>query len=657
MAKNEPLVGEDAEKPFKSLYQKNLFTLSRIAKKLFIEFNRYKPQKIFLYKESDGRLNLWHQPTKTQIYPNDAKTDSLAQVQHFIANPNHLDKFIVHNKHCFFEQDKCIQKINQHYENDLKHFHGALDKPVGIFFMNGCGLGFHLNELIEKISINNLFLFEANKDIFYAFLHTIDLDLLINTIKAKTIHLYVGCDKAFNFERSRDFIMYLGFYNIANGFIYEHMQNDQFELLKSNKYKLTTGHGFLEDEKISLSHTIINIKNNIPILNNALDNQDLPAAFIVGNGPSLDGLIDTIKAFKENVIIISSGSTIGSLFKAGIKPDIHVEVERTSVTVNALNEGSTEAFRKDVILLTSNTVHPGVMSCFKEKYMALRVCDTGSELIEYLHPKKYLRLPSTNTVVNTSLNLALRLGFKKIYFIGVDMGMLSNARHHAQLSPYYDKSKKFFQSVQITQSEIEVKGNFRPKVITNDFLNLSRQTLGDNIKDYPDVQVFNLSDGAFIENAIPLRPDDLTNDCLNEPIKNKKTLLRQLLKSNANTYKGKVALRPKRLLSNELSDALDFLDMLKFTPKPTSIDALFDLIDSYNKVLVDLFKSKNIAYHLVSGSFQTMTKILLSVCLNAKDSADFEARFNTVSALILDFFKECQRVLTDELLVENTFIL
>ena len=55
-------------------------------------------------------------------------------------------------------------------------------------------------------------------------------------------------------------------------------------------------------------------------------------AFVIGSGPSLDELLPIIEAHKDRAVIISCGTALTVLARKGIKPDFHVEIERTDLT-------------------------------------------------------------------------------------------------------------------------------------------------------------------------------------------------------------------------------------------------------------------------------------------------------------------------------------
>ena len=131
-----------------------------------------------------------------------------------------------------------------------------------------------------------------------------------------------------------------------------------FELMKRTKqefFLLSSGWGFFDDNIISISHCVENVRKNLPFLitGKSLDENwsNIPV-FVVGNGPSLDMAIDTLKKLQDNVIILSCGSALSALHKAGIRPDIHVQVERTKLVPDSHRLLNDADYLKDILFLS-----------------------------------------------------------------------------------------------------------------------------------------------------------------------------------------------------------------------------------------------------------------------------------------------------------------
>jgi hypothetical protein len=115
-------------------------------------------------------------------------------------------------------------------------------------------------------------------------------------------------------------------------------------------------------------------------------------------------------------------------------------------------------------------------------------------------------------VANFGFSLALDLGFKDVYLVGVDCGMVDVEHHHSKASNIYfddDGNSKIDYETSMT-----VAGNFREKVYTNDLFKMSQRHLEAKI-DTADknINVYNLNDGALILGAKPLKMEEVTSYC------------------------------------------------------------------------------------------------------------------------------------------------
>ena len=123
--------------------------------------------------------------------------------------------------------------------------------------------------------------------------------------------------------------------------------------------------GFYDDEKVMSANTVANFSRHSFRLMRKQDmlEQRIPV-FIVGCGPSLDKDLPYIKKWQDRAVIVSGGSALGVLLKAGITPDIHVELENGPQTVSVLKNLVNAYDLSQVRLMATSTLHPDVASLF-----------------------------------------------------------------------------------------------------------------------------------------------------------------------------------------------------------------------------------------------------------------------------------------------------
>ncbi|MES2771143.1 MAG: 6-hydroxymethylpterin diphosphokinase MptE-like protein [Pseudomonadota bacterium] len=292
---------------------------------------------------------------------------------------------------------------------------------------------------------------------------------------------------------------------------------DVWNILASDMFKFYAGWGFFDDEILSLLHSAQNALRNIPVCvrekNQAVDQA---IAFVVGSGPSLDKLWPLIETYRDRVVVICCGSAISAFMKKGVKPDYHIEIERTDFTYEFLSDVRVRTFLADVPLLFLPLIPPACFSFSNQPLMILKAVDGGTQLIDI--ENKFPRFSTGPTVTNAGTDFALRMGFKEIYLLGVDVGYPSKeGPHHSKMSFYYEEehaldsvAKIANESHAAAKQTIKVPGNFGDEVESSFILMQCRDLISQSIRIYGgQCTVYNLNYGAEIKRAEPLHAEDI----------------------------------------------------------------------------------------------------------------------------------------------------
>lgn len=292
---------------------------------------------------------------------------------------------------------------------------------------------------------------------------------------------------------------------------------DIWSILSTDMFKFYSGWGFFDDEILSLLHSAQNALRNIPLcVREASEPVDNAVAFIVGSGPSLDKLWPLIEKYGDRAVVICCGSAISAFMKKGIKPDYHIEIERTDFTYEFLSDVRVREFLTDVPLLFLSLIPPGCFNFSTKPMMILKVIDGGTQIIDI--ENRFPRFSTGPTVTNAGTDFALRMGFKEIYLIGVDVGYPGKeGLHHSKLSFYYEEehalesvAKIAKESHAVLKQTITVPGNFDDEVESTFILMQCRDLIAQSIRMHGDnSKVYNLNDGALIKGAEPLHKEDI----------------------------------------------------------------------------------------------------------------------------------------------------
>jgi len=383
---------------------------------------------------------------------------------------------------------------------------------LGALISVGLGLGYHLELLIDTYDIKYLIVIERDPEIFKASLYTANWEKILSYCASneRSLFLFVGYDDAE--ELSRQMVYQMGYvFNTPLLYytpIFLHLFGPFYEkvgkLFTDRINEVSTGWGFFQDELWSLEYTLENIKRELPLFYGTKPVPSDAVAFVVGAGPSLEYALDFIKQNQHKAVIFSCGSAIGTLYQEGIKPDFHVEIERTKQTYDALVISADPDYLRTIPALYNNPMYPQVAELFDDPRIWLKANDTGASLF----PPHIPRLNYSNpTVVNGGLSLAVNMGFREIYLFGTDMGYKDPKKHHARGNVALKEGTEFYKEKE--SQEYELEGNFGGTVYSNWLLVWARSMIQDLLKSAKGVRVYNTSDGAKIEFTKPIRIDQI----------------------------------------------------------------------------------------------------------------------------------------------------
>jgi len=236
-------------------------------------------------------------------------------------------------------------------------------------------------------------------------------------------------------------------------------------------------------------------RGDVAILSDFLPAREEPA-FVIGSGPSVDKELECLAQLSDKAVLISIGTGLRGLLERGIRPDFHVELENGEGNRDIMRATAADFDLGGITLVGSLTVHSGMVELFDDAILFLRERVSSTMLLGA--PYQLLQ-PAGPTVANTGLISAIRLGFREIYLFGVDMGTKDAGCFHAKGSVYGAGLRK-----DVSKPNRSFAGNFGGEVSGLSVLNWSRHVLENVVRFYRGmVRVYNCSDGARIEGALP----------------------------------------------------------------------------------------------------------------------------------------------------------
>lgn len=641
----------------------NLEVLKVYMPGVYEEFKDYQPEGAGVVIEDNGNINLMS--NNELVYQEPPKEFSAKQVELYLKKPEFYRFNYDHrdDEELIFLHEKELKKLHNKRESEKD---GKLrlitdEARIDMMVMVGAGLGYQIEELFKQRNIVNFILFEPSKDVFFAMLHCINLRLLIESCLSNKGVFNVRIEGSANgFINHLSQTMYQkGGFNISRLCLFKHYESKRsdevWQSIQKSAYLLASGWGFMEDEIISLTHTISNIGERYPIcLKPELITNELSEVpvFIVGNGPSLDDAITAIKANMNNCIVISCGTALKSLLHNDIKPDIHIEMERSAALVEFVEVIEQQQADKDIKLhdiqiVALNTVYTGLLKKFKSPKLINKNLDGGGQFINTLDNQNIYAKPRfvNPTVSNTALALCDLLGFRNVFFFGVDLGFKDTEKHHAKDSAYY--TSKFVGSYEkILNDTISVPGNFGGEVFTSLHFDYSRQNLQTVLGNDSGFNAYNCSDGAAIEGAKPLHVEELPSF---SEIKNKAEKLDELLSSSFSLKQITHNRIEKEININLELVKVSLEQLLKITAGEfTTREQLADAFSEQNEVLVTLAKNEKYSqvFWIIQGTFRYFQTAIMS---HSYHFYDLEKRANFIMSA-LDQFEQHVIELFDDLI-------
>lgn len=611
--------------------QANLDALKVYLPSIYEDFKDYTPKNTWVIIDKNGKPNLFN--NDKCVYEEGAREFASQQVNQFIEFPDicSTDIPVEDNLLDRFEHARVLEKINQKTksENPIRYRHLMNEDRLDLLFMLGVGLGYQIEELFKQKKIQNLILCEPSRDVFYAMLHCIELKPIIESCRSLggVVSLTVGGSALDPVNSLHQFFRDNGHAFTGRFYVYKHYNsttNDEsVKKLQELAYRLVFGWGFMEDEVISIKHTLVNLQAGRKVCkakSEFTNSHPERQVFIAANGPSLDYSMDFLRSNQDDLIIVSCGTTLKALLKNNITPDIHVEMERTKYLIEYVEaiekqQENSSVKLKYIQLVTLNTVHPEILAKFKSPLLLTKSADAGGVLISDLDKLGMYAIAkyANPTCANAAMELITLLGFKEIYLVGTDFGYVSKEHHHSKDSIYYDEESSLKDSSDAQMSDkLKRKGNFREAVFTNSIFDSTRINLEFTLESNPDVNVYNTADGSYIQLTEPMRIENIQLPSHNE---DKSIFLDKLLADafgNKQLELGNIV-RTMKDKAYLLKVTLEQL-ILKMDKKVNSREELADIFLDQYRLLKELYKCDEYKfnYWLIQGTFRYHQTVIMA---------------------------------------------
>jgi hypothetical protein len=504
------------------LFARNMATLQARVPELYNQLKDHQPiSKVVILDNGEPCVDFQN----VRQYPKGAMTEAALQVADLRNNATRLstlkpepDSLDEHSRQAYLRVLDRLDKSGLQFATEP-----AWDSSYFLIVF-GVGLGQHLDALIEKTKCRSLILVEPNRDFIYHSLYYYDWTKLIERMQERgSLEFLLYSDTALAAHALQSIFRAHNPTGMDGTYLFRHYKSAIFnEIERELRELLRTslmGLGFFQDEVNMIGHTYKNLQSGKARMVSLLDEPPGVPAFVIGTGPSLDGLLDFIKENQDRAVIFACGTAIDPLMARGIQPDFWVMMERDPAILPQAEETAEMFDVSEVRYAGSTTIYPGVPDFFKEAIFFFRPGLSPMPL--FAQDKSQVARVPDPLAANAGLSFALHIGFREFYFLGVDVGSKFKDRGHAKNS-WYERHN----AENINLLGTPLPGNFGGTVYTTSVLQWSKETLEKLTLTSPGRAFYNLGDGALIKGATPKHPKAVK---LTKPKRSKKDIVDALV--------------------------------------------------------------------------------------------------------------------------------
>lgn len=481
------------------LFEKNARTFREFVPHVVDRIEKHKPISKLVYLDNGEPSIQFGEKT---IYENGAITEARDQVEKYSTYTSRLTIGNFDEGEMDPHARPAFAKMRERFGNAGFRISSQPTRDDSYFLIVvGVGLAQHLDAIVERTKCRVLVLVEPNVDLIHQSWYVYDWRPLIeNMIERGGIEFEVGTVVSNTVANLHTLFRQYNPTGFDGTTVFRHYQTSITSEIEreftDNIGTALMGLGFFQDEVNMIGQTYKNLEHGKTRLVRRQSEQPGIPCMIVGNGPSLDKLLPTIRENADNAVIFACGSAITILVENDIKPDFWIMTERVKDVLTMVQETSEIFDLKQVTFIGSSTVYPGVTDYFDDYILFLRPGLSTAPLF-MTRNDQVVTIPDP-LAANSGVSVALHLGFREFYFLGVDAGSKFKDRGHAKGGYYAGRDDH------IKELPLPGPANFGGTVWTTPVLQWSRENIEKLIAISPGRTFYNLSDGARIKGATPL---------------------------------------------------------------------------------------------------------------------------------------------------------
>jgi len=467
------------------------------------------------------------------------------------------------------------------------------------FICFGTALGLHLQEIHNKFNCNLYLICEPDLELFRLSLFVVSY----REIAKKSDLVFSIADSEMQFQSKCEIFLkhrYILNYNI---------KYNLFSLRAAHLIKIfqsvVTAQSFITfayprrfmacERPLQLSLDKFNFLD-VSTDDNRVSTLSNHRVLVLASGPSLANNMQWLIDNQNKFTIITVAANLRILNKYDVKPDIIISIDSDrDANIKTLDGVDMDFFSESMVILSSIT-HPDIIKKYakNETFIIQSVATYYNDLFKLFGV-------SVGEVVYA---FSLIYGGKNIYLLGLNFALdpdtnQSHAQGHimnTQHEGVTDGHKH--DDLDLHRNYLTVKGNFREKIFTTTalYVSLSEFNLFTDAIKTKGVNVYNLSDGAYLNDTIPLNIGSMNiNDF---SVLNKEEIKSKLKEDFLGSSRKQLSEYDKKIIKRKLKNAKNIKQLIKLQMAKSNYKEtkafLKDIEELVNKIGVPTDKTDSI---------------------------------------------------------------
>jgi len=517
---NEVSQYEEIQQTLQEIYLKNLNFFKEENPSLYNKILAFEKLNTENYSINfiNQKFQLVRQKDNFKFYEKEPFSESIERVNNFnLGTAFSLIKLERIPRKVFYENEiNAYLYVNEFIDNFVN-----LDIHINKFIFIGTLLGVHINDFHKRIKASSYLIIEPSLEIFRLSLFMTDYAELANTSR---MFFVVEEDEISMKNTIKDFLDYKYEYNNLIHYELAHESNKPlldklslvFTQLGEMRYpfseyiiSLKRGYKYFFEEK----QAIINLSKKYDLL------KDKKVIFL-GAGVSLAKNIEWLYLNQDKFIIVATSAVLKHLQILHIVPDIIIVIDGQKDCM--LTQFEVEDFMyQNSIILASIKIDEELY----EKIKSENIFFMQNSLKLFANFGHLLGV----TIGDIGVEILTKLGSNEIYLLGVDAALdPKTGKTHigTHKSSRKISLKSHNENIDFSSTIVYVKGNQIDKVPTTLEYKEMIESLNETLFELKNqIKVYNLSNGAYFENSIPCKIQELSlNENFDKNLFNKTTI-------------------------------------------------------------------------------------------------------------------------------------